>query len=92
MTEASLRLRQASGTTTELLGNEAVVWLDRDHTLHLFDGSGTIVWRCLETPATSSEIVVRVTTQVEGSQPNAASEILAFLDNLRRRSLIVAEE
>jgi hypothetical protein len=83
------RLRRAPDCVAESVGDEVVVWLGADRTLHLLDPSGALVWAQLEHPVTAGDVVRKVTDQVAGDPAVVGRDVLAFLAEMTSRSLLV---
>lgn len=85
-------MRRASGTVTEVLGLEAVVWLETDRSLHLLDAAALAVWAALGPHPQDPEDVARAVLRgVEGDPQRVRDEVLTFLAQLTNQSLVVTE-
>ena len=83
------RVRRAPDCVAESVGDEVVVWLGSDRTLHHLDRSGALVWAHLEHPTTAGEVARRVSDQVGQHTELVRRDVLDFLADLVQRSLLV---
>lgn len=84
------RPAQADGTVSEVVGDEIVVWLGTDRSLHLLNPVGAWVWQRLDGTRTSDEIADAAVVLAGASEEAAArAQVLAFIRELARHGLVV---
>lgn len=86
-----MRYRQAEGVTAERSGERVVILDAAGATLITLNGTGAVVWSCLEEPCDERAIV----TNLREMYPDVDTEQLradvsAFIAELREADLIVA--
>ena len=85
--EPLLKLRQAD-IAARGFDDETIV-LDLRESMYLAtNAAGTALWRALEDGATRSQLVAVILGQFDVSEDQAALDVDAFLDDLRRRGLL----
>jgi hypothetical protein len=85
-----VRLRQA-GLTWNVTGDDVVV-LDLDGSVYLkLNGSGRLLWERLASTSTEDELVSALVDTYGIDRERAASDVAAFLDDVRRRGLLEDE-
>ena len=84
----TIQLRQ-SGVTWQVVGDDIIV-LDFDGSVYLkVNGSGGVLWDRLGEPATETDLVALLTERFGIDESLAASDVHAFLAELRRRDLVI---
>lgn len=89
--EAKLRLRAGEVSWREV-GDEAVV-LESSTGMYLtLNPSGKVLWQALERGATKAEMAAMLVEQYGIGEDLAASDVEAFLEGLRARGLVEADD
>jgi hypothetical protein len=83
-----MRLRQGE-LTWQAVGDDVVV-LDLGGSVYLkVNGSGRVLWEALTEPRTESELVATLVDRYGIDELRARTDVASFLDELRRRDLLV---
>jgi hypothetical protein len=85
-----VRIRQA-GLTWNVTGDDVVV-LDLDGSVYLkLNGSGRVLWERLASTSTEEELVSTLVDTYGIDRERAATDVAAFLGDVRRRGLLEDE-
>ncbi|HSB85445.1 MAG TPA: PqqD family protein [Ilumatobacteraceae bacterium] len=82
-----MQLRQ-DNLTWQVVGDDVVV-LDLRGSVYLkLNGSGRVLWECLAEPRSDSQLVTVLIETYGIDEKRAASDVAAFVEELRRRELV----
>lgn len=82
-----MQLRQAA-LTWHVAGDEVVV-LDLEGSVYLkLNGSGRVLWERLAASCDQAELTAALLDEYDVSEEQAATDVAAFLDQLRERELL----
>ena len=56
--------------------------------IYSFNGTGTLIWKLLESPRTVSELATAVVGEYEIDQATAMQDVAAFLDEMKNVGLV----
>jgi Coenzyme PQQ synthesis protein D (PqqD) len=75
--------------TWQVVGDDVVV-LDLEGSVYLkVNGSGRVLWEALTEPRTEPELIGTLIERYGIDEARAAADVVAFLDDLRARDLLV---
>jgi hypothetical protein len=83
------KLRQSPEIAFRMVGEEAVVMTPGDSMIHMFNGTGTFIFKLLSQPRTPEEVEREVAGAYETDKTKLSREMSAFLSELRRKGIVV---
>jgi hypothetical protein len=92
MTQASERLQRCPSVLCTESNGEAILARTSDGSFFGLGETGTMVWARLAQPCTMGEVMEHLGNACGTLPPNAASEVAAFIEELRREGLVEAAD
>lgn len=86
------KLRISDKTTSSTVGDEAVLLHLEQGTYYALDEVGALIWQKLKEGLVPREIPDQIVNSYEIDQETAEADVRAFLQELKRRQLILCDE
>ena len=88
----NIKVCRAQGAAFRQLDGKAFIVGARSNKLVMLNDTGSAVWSYLESPATVSELALRLEREFEVDQATARADCEGFLSKLVSRDLVELEE